>query len=614
MGMLGVLAMHAAHKVPLNLHISGTLLEAVAWHCPSFIPKLRGYLDTELIEVVGSSYGQNIMRFFGPDYNRRQLNEELYLYQTLLGVDPSKVKTFWPPERVWETRAMAPVLRDAALFNEGYRYVILDDRTLLSQRDRSLPRALFDKGTHWTPDVYRAHEIENGMGLIALPIATRLRRSIPPKQDEDWRCVRRELEALLVHTAAIEEGNLLALYADDMEKVIGVWGADGPPRYAEFLEWVASSAWIKPVRLTDWARANPPAGRRKVETGTFAELAQEFEAGEGYEKWFHSEQWAPYREHFEWTECRVREAKSAGGDPALIELAEKQLLVSNWETAWHTPATGAHGDPTDSGKPSPWARALTSHCRHAAVTAEAARWKSERDGLAHVEIRDADHDGEPDLVFKNDGLFAFLSKRWGGRVVMLYTIDGPRGAMVVGNPCDDWNFLEDLNCFMETPRNHPGAFADVGFENDEYACKVVSEGERACVQLTNIQRESAARGLIKTYTFDAASPALNVHYQLPPTLDGLSVECGLSPDYLTLLRCGSNVVEPVGALTSRGFAAGSVSVVMEVAPEIAWEKPLQEWVGHGRTLRVGAQQREFSLALRIGNSLAGARVKAEEAA
>ena len=34
-----------------------------------------------LVELVGSSYGQNIMRFFGPDYNRRQLNEELMLYQ-----------------------------------------------------------------------------------------------------------------------------------------------------------------------------------------------------------------------------------------------------------------------------------------------------------------------------------------------------------------------------------------------------------------------------------------------------------------------------------------------------------------------------------------------------
>ena len=47
--------------------------------------------------------------------------------------------------------------------------------------------------------------------------------------------------------------------------------------------------------------------------------------------------------------------------------------------------------------------------------------------------------------------------------------------MVVGNPCDDWNFLEDLNRFMEVPRNHPGAFADVGFENDEYACEILGD-------------------------------------------------------------------------------------------------------------------------------------------
>lgn len=614
MGMLGVLAFHARYRVPLNLHISGTLLEAVAWHCPSFIPKLREYIESGLIELVGSSYGQNIMRFFGPDYNRQQLNEELYLYKTLLNVDPSEVKTFWPPERVWETRAMAPVLRDAALLNDGYRCVILDDRTLLSPRDRQLPRAMFDKGTHWTPDVYQAHEIENGMGLVALPIATRLRRSIPPKVDEDWKCVRRELEALLVHAADCGEGNLLALYADDMEKVIGVWGAEGPPRYAEFLEWIANNRWIRPVKLTEWNRDNTPCGRRKIETGTFAELAQEFEAGEGYEKWFHSEQWAPYREYFEWTERRVREAKSAGGDPALIELAEKQLLVSNWETAWHTPATGAHGDPSDSGKPSPWARALTSHCRHAAVTAEAARWKAERDGLAHIEVRDADYDGEPDLVLKNDSFFAFISKRWGGRVVLLYSIDGPRGAMVVGNPCDDWNFLEDLNRFMETPRNHPGAFADVGFENDEYACHVVSEGEKACVRLTNVQEGSAARGLVKTYMFTAADPVLSVNYQLPPTMQQLSVECGLSPDYLTLLRCGAPVLEPVNTRTARGFATGPVSIAIDAPPEARWEPAAQECVGHGRTLRVCAAEREFSLALSIGNAEAGARSKAEEAA
>ena len=270
-GMLGVLAMHRQYDVPLNLHISGTLLESIAWHSPDAVRRIREFVGSGLVELIGSSYGQNIMRFFSPEYNRRQLNEELALYESLLCVSPVEVKVFWPPERVWETRRMAPVLRDAKLLNEGYRFVILDDRTFLSPRDPALPRRLFDTQEHWTPEVFRSHEIENGLGLIAFPIATRLRRSIPPKQDEDWECVQNELEALLVHSTDMGEGDLLAVYADDMEKVIGVWGADGPPRYAAFLAWLRASTWIRAVKLTEWSCANPAtARRRKIETGTFA--------------------------------------------------------------------------------------------------------------------------------------------------------------------------------------------------------------------------------------------------------------------------------------------------------------------------------------------------------
>lgn len=310
-GILAVLSVHEAEGVPLNLHISGTLLEAVAWHHPEAIRKLREYIERGLIELAGSSYGQNIMRFFSPEYNRRQLNEELHLYELLLGVPPQKVKVFWPPERVWDTRRMAPVLRDANLLNNGYRYVIVDDRTLLSLRDPDLPRSIYDQGHHWTPDSYQAHEIEGGIGLTAFPIAVRLRRSIPPKRDADWSCVQTELDALLVQSGDGGDENLLALYADDLEKVIGVWGVDGPSRYAEFLRWVSNCPWIQPVKLSEWARANPPSDRRKIETGTFEELACDFNAGEGYENWFYSEQWAPYREYFQLTERRVKECKAS---------------------------------------------------------------------------------------------------------------------------------------------------------------------------------------------------------------------------------------------------------------------------------------------------------------
>ena len=266
-GLSGVLRLHERLAVPMNLHISGTLLEAAAWHQPEFLNRLKRLIDRGLIEVIGSSYGQNIMRFFGPDYNRRQLNEELFLYLIHLGVDPSAVKVFWPPERVWETRRMAPVLTDSALLNHGYQYVILDDRLLHAQRSiDTQPREEYDRTGQWSPELFQMHEIEGGEGLIAFPIATRLRRSIPPRQDEDWNRVRTELEATLVY-AQDASTELLSIYADDMEKVAGIgeWGGDGLEHYGAFLEWVAASTWIQPVRLTNWASKNSPAGVRKIQ-------------------------------------------------------------------------------------------------------------------------------------------------------------------------------------------------------------------------------------------------------------------------------------------------------------------------------------------------------------
>jgi hypothetical protein len=603
-GMLGLIALHRKAGVPLNFHVSGTLLEAISWHCPFAITVLRDAIKEGCIEVIGSCYGQNIMRFFSADYNLQQLNEELRLFESVLGVEPAKVKVFWPPERVWETKSMAAVLRDAKLLNDGYRYVVLDDRTLLSPRDPNMPRATYDEACPWTPELYQTHEIEDGFGLVALPIGIRLRHSIPPKKDQDWQCVQDELEALLVHTANTGAQNFLALYADDMEKVSGVWNDDGPSHYSEFIRWLSKNEWVRPVKLSDWTEANPPASRRRIEVGTFSELAREFDAGEGYEKWFHSDDWKPYRQYFDSTEQRVKEAKRRGADAALIELAEKQLLVSNWETAWHTPATGAHGDSKSSGKPSPWARALTSHCRHALVTAEAARWLVDRDGRAHANVRDADLDGEPDLVLKNDSFFALVSQRWGGRVVSLFYFSDARGTMVVGNPCDDWNFLEDLNKFMQKPRNHPGAFADVGFENDQYLCDILEEGERVAVRLINIEKNSRAFGLQKTFLFDARRPTLTVRYLLPASLKNISIECALSPDYLALLRHGSKIMKPIETLNERGFVAGDIGIRMEPSPGVVWQGALHQWIGHGRTLRLRATQQEFEINLRLATASA----------
>jgi hypothetical protein len=231
-----------------------------------------------------------------------------------------------------------------------------------------------------------------------------------------------------------------------------------------------------------------------------------------------------------------------------------------------------------------------------------------RDGRAHAVICDIDYDNEPDLVLQNDALFALISKRWGGRLVALFHVGGSRGAMVVGNPSDDWNFLEELNRFMETPRNHPGAFADVGFENDRYSCDIEERGDSVVVRLLNVEKESAARGLKKEYELAPAGGLLTVRYRLPRTLKNISIDCGLSPDYLALLRHGSEIVTPAKTATGRGFSANGISIVLESAPGMKWERPEQEWIGHGRTLRLEGTVREFELRLRVEGSNAAEEV------
>jgi hypothetical protein len=595
-GLTRILTMHARYRVPFNLHLSGTLIEAAAWLRPQFLQTVRALFDDGMLEPVGSCYGQNIMRFFRPEYNRRQLQEELQLYTFHLGVQPKDVKVFWPPERVWETRSMAPSLRDATLLNEGYRYVILDDRLLHSRNDAALTREEFDKGDVWSEELHQMHEIDGGLGLMAFPISTRLRHSIPLRCKDDWTRIRAELEGLLVRAATEESDGLLAIYADDMEKVAGLWGAEATEAYDALLQWISENRWIESVRLSAWADGRRSDRPVKIERGAFAELARDFEAGESYECWYFAPDWAPYRGYFEWTQKRVAEMNRLGADPALMELATKQLLLSNWETAWHTPPGGPHGDPDQNGHASPWARALTSHCRHAAATAEAAHWMRYKDGLAHAALVDIDNDGETELILRNSHLFTVVTPRWGGRVVALFRVSGERGAMLIGNPCDDWNWMEELNRYMETPPNHPGAFADVSFENEPYEAEIAqASGDEVAVTLRS------ARGIAKEFRMQASGPHLAVHYSLPGNFDRFQVEFALSPDYLRLLREGSAPVRDVQLEDWRGCATREFAVWVRPQPTLAWREPRQPKVGHGCLLSVEASVPEFWI--EIGSAL-----------
>jgi hypothetical protein len=212
-----------------------------------------------------------------------------------------------------------------------------------------------------------------------------------------------------------------------------------------------------------------------------------------------------------------------------------------------------------------------------------------KDDQAHADTRDLDSDGVDELVLKNDKLFAVFSPTNGGRLVYLFTVNNPPGRLVIGNPIDDWNLLEDLHAYMDVPPNHPGALADVGYEHDHYSAEIrVSGGDTVWTRLSNSEKNSTGFGVLKNLTLRQGENTIRAEYSLPGSLTKLSTEIGFSPDYQELLRKGPSAVEECSpAKGIRGWSNEGVTVGARLDGDHAiWDKPRQERFGHGYLLRV----------------------------
>jgi starch synthase len=598
-GYLKILGLHKAYRIPLNLHLSGTLLEALLWHRPDFFAALHELELEGLLEFIGSSYGQNIMRFFTHEHNLKQLNEELQLYRNHLKIAPPEIRVFWSPERVWDTEKLAPVLTDPELLNGGYQHVLIDDRLLYPLEGGARSRQTYDRMQEWSFVNFAPYRILHGQGLMALPIANTLRQNIPPR---DASCLQKVVELLQwLSTADPQaEGDLIAIYGDDLEKAagVGMWDASGPSHYAALLKWISQSPWVRPVKLSEWASASRAAGVKRIDMGTFVEMSNHFGAGEGYEKWYFDPQWDVYRSYHSRSEERVKVLSTLGADPPLIELAWKHLMASSWETAWHNSPPGFCANPAGHAEPSPWAKALASHSRHAAVIAEAAFWMRHKNDEAHAYTFDIDNDGEEELILKNDKLFAVVSPQWGGRLVYLFSVDGRQGKMVVGNPCDDWNWMEELNKYMEVPANHPGALTDIGYEHDRYDAVIeIAHGMEVRAKLIARARRGTATETAKVLSLAYGSTEMAVTYQLPQEAPPLTIECGLSPDYLHLLRRGRCFFNEFRSPMVWGLGNNGVAVWLRLddAGSASFDEAGMRDFGHGRAVTLKAIGNRFTI-------------------
>ena len=346
-GYAAVLRMHERYGVPAALHLSGTLIEALAWYHPGFLGEVRRLADKGLLTLIGGAYSEAVMPLLHEEGARRSLREFLWLYEKHLGRDPGDLKICWVPERVWEPEHLPGLLADKSLANGGYEWVLLDDRL----RCKGLERTVFDAsmsngvkpgcaGMVWAngalPDPDKsgiAYRLPDKSGLGVIQMSSHVRHRVPPQSTAHWL----GLDAIVrVHHRAGNRDSLL-VYADDMERTAGVGGWDPASlrRYDDFLKWLRLRNDVEPVHLERWLSKHGATEVTEASTGTFFELAETWKAGEEYQGWWQSPEWSDYRGYLETVEQRLAGAGPETADGRLLDLAWKHFVASMYETAWH---------------------------------------------------------------------------------------------------------------------------------------------------------------------------------------------------------------------------------------------------------------------------------------
>lgn len=122
-GLLRVLRAHPS--IPINIHISGTLVNALQWLDPEPLQLIWEGLRAGQFELLGSTYAQNLTYSSDDWDNARQIEMHLKVLHDVFGVTPV---TFWNPQRTWR-QDLLPIIA-----GNGYRFTLIEDHILAQAR------------------------------------------------------------------------------------------------------------------------------------------------------------------------------------------------------------------------------------------------------------------------------------------------------------------------------------------------------------------------------------------------------------------------------------------------------------------------------------------------
>ncbi len=543
-----VIRVHLKYHVPLNLHLSGVLMENLLWNnytCGSdnFIAMIRKGINEGLISILTSAYGQQIMPFFPLDLNIKSLQLEDELDWDLFHYTPTVA---WVPERVWETTSSDPDPINGVKSNPWQYFTAINS----ANGKQYAYAVILDANTHGTGNdtngnpvnPYKIYKLP-GYNLKVLFIDDWLKDQIYASSDwdsEDWTQIKEHW----LNLALSLDQQQVDIYADDMEKAAGVanWPTN-PQDYFYAVKYVASHPWIQAVRLDQlitWDNGNwGVAGEYWPVPGTYSEIGGTSGYGGtsstlGRNAWY--KDWAknyyPYNCNKPagalWWDAyqELENLKNAGVSNNLVQLSWITLIANLYETGWHDSMTGPI---------SGWEKDITAHLRHALVYAYGAWWLNEENKPLLAYWKNVDDDKDNEIVLQNNKLYAVLDPI-GGRIGWIFD---NKGNTIMGNSMALWSGTEgDYN-----DGNHVWALSDAysngTYANDYYQLRIIDNGSDGKV----VVAAKSPAGFTKYLILKQGWPYIEVVYR--NVSQRLYVKAGWSPGVMDMLLNGKQHISRV---------------------------------------------------------------------
>ncbi|RMG11907.1 MAG: hypothetical protein D6731_14815, partial [Planctomycetota bacterium] len=578
-GLWRTLESHAAHGLPVSLHLSGVLTNAIGWargsgraDGPAFLARVRAFFDGNPANGEGAFlpglYVDNILPYFEGEANRRFIARAAEVYRRRLGVSPGPV--FWAPERVVRGSTLLELAR------AGFTHTVID---------RAHLRTWFGVDAQGG----KLHRV-NGIDCFVVD------PSANPFANEDGG-PSRALRDLLLRRALDPDGERVAVYVADWEEYAGRKGNPNvPDAYDRVLAWLSQRPWIEVADLVDLAGR----GWTPVDHGTDPSLPVETHewlrhaCEESYDHWYYGH---PLEESLASLRPEVRRgrphARRVGdvhtpgtlfGDVwaavrsappgGLRDLAEAAFASGLYRTAWHKEdmhdtrrlTNGAYVQPDVTyDELSGFSYALAVHTGEAATTARAARWAAAPPAGPRAVAEDTDLDGEDEYLLMDERLLVVV-ERDGGRVVAAFVRSAAgEGYQVLGDPLAFPSRSREVGWEDEgwdAARN--SGFKDVWLTGPGRS--YVNDTGSVLLGSASLEWTSSDGLVRKTYAFSAPG-ALEVRYALDPAAGTLYTRLGLNPHLLGLADSGQQdlVEEDRGGVYSLQKTHDGVAVRVSVA-------------------------------------------------